>query len=192
RYRNRSGWRSSFPIVREAGMRLGLLIALLLSIGYSVWETSTRIRPATSGGRNLSKAKPVDKNHRTKLSLKTSRLDHHQLADGLRQTTSGLLLLRLKSFVDRCTSALIDDDHFLHRFVACECDVYDVVSRSQQEIHWRALVEHATIHRNLRTLGRGFHADSAHASIRRLAAKQLLELADGLDLIHIAQRPQSR
>src|SRR5215469_7567932 len=101
-------------------------------------------------------------------------------------------LFRLKRLVDGHVPILLDGDHLLERLVSGGGDVDNVISRIEQELHRRCFIEQAAVDGNLGALGRRAHGHLAHPRLGAISAKDLLELADGLDAVGIAQRPQRR
>ena len=100
-------------------------------------------------------------------------------------------LLGLQGFVNGDGPVLLDRDDFLHRLVAGESNVDDVIAGIQQEFHGRVLVQHPAVDRDLRSFGSGLDGDLTHASLGVLAAKKFPDFPDGLDVLGITQLPES-
>jgi len=99
-------------------------------------------------------------------------------------------LLVLQYLIDDDFAAFIYRDDFVDGGIAAQGDVDDVVAGIENKVNRRVLIQHVLVDGHLGSLGLGFDADRAHA-LRFFAAEELVHLADGFDVVDIAERLES-
>src|SRR5579862_230823 len=104
------------------------------------------------------------------------------------------ILFSYHDLVDGDLSALFDANHFVDRLEARQGYIHDVVPRAEHDVNRGEFIQHPLVDGNLRTFRLGVNADRSHAcrAVAATMAKQLVELADGLHVLDVAERPESR